>query len=89
MDAERICRQKKDRLLLLRHARQCPVRDDSCEATRHCRVMRELWVHIDACCAQDCEYPHCMSSRMVLCHFYGCADAECKVCAPVRAKKKS
>ena len=35
------------------------------------------------------QYPHCVSSRYVLSHYYHCKDETCQICGPVRNTVRS
>jgi TAZ zinc finger len=75
---------QQQRLLVLRHAAECPYSRD-CPETPYCAGWKALWRHILECKDPTCRAPHCMSSRYIISHFYRCEDAKCKVCGPVRA----
>lgn len=77
-------RQQQQRLLLLRHASKCPVKDGKCKVTPHCAAMKRLWRHISDCKNQQCPVDKCVSSRFVLSHYHRCKDPMCSVCLPVR-----
>ena len=46
--------------------------------------MKRLWRHIADCKDEQCQVPHCKSSRYVLSHYHRCKDLRCEVCGPVR-----
>ena len=46
--------------------------------------MKKLWKHIAECKDQQCQVPHCVSSRYVLSHYHRCRERGCAVCQPVR-----
>lgn len=80
-----LLRQRQQRLLLLRHASQCPVTEENkCKITPHCAAMKKLWQHISKCKEERCTVQHCVSSRFVLSHYHRCKDPRCPVCKPVR-----
>lgn len=77
-------KQQQQRLLLLRHACNCPCAVGECRVTPHCAVLKQLWKHIADCKDQRCQVPHCLSSRYVLSHYHRCVNMDCQVCGPVR-----
>eukprot|EP00924_Labyrinthula_sp_SR-Ha-C_P003237 augustus_masked-scaffold_15-processed-gene-3.40-mRNA-1 protein AED:0.01 eAED:0.02 QI:0/-1/0/1/-1/1/1/0/1759 len=79
-----VLRQQQQRLLLLRHASRCPYNEGSCSATPYCAQYKKLWLHIASCRDQQCDTPHCVSSRYVLSHYHRCQEKTCAVCGPVR-----
>lgn len=82
---QEVLRQRQQRLLLLRHASQCPSNgENKCLVTPHCAAMKVLWKHIAKCKDHQCVTPHCVSSRFVLSHYHRCVDKKCPVCQPVR-----
>ena len=87
-EEEQRVRHKQQRLLLLRHASRCIV-PEPCSFTRHCRAMKELWVHIAVCRDRLCSVRHCVSSRYILSHYRRCRDDACRVCVPVRRTSQS
>ena len=82
----RYLKEKKQRLLLLRHAAKCP-HSSGCPVTPHCAEMKALWKHIADCKDRDCKVRHCMSSRHVLNHYRACKDVRCELCGPVNEAK--
>jgi len=85
-----VLRQQQQRLLLLRHASKCPVQDpEVCNATPHCKQMKQLWHHIAKCKNNTCQFPHCVSSRYVLSHYHRCKNPACDVCRPVKEAIKN
>ena len=78
-------RHKRKRLLLLHHADTCPQEEGRCTVNKHCREMKILWKHVTHCKEENnCEVPHCTSSRYILHHYRKCKDKSCPVCIPVK-----
>lgn len=72
----------QQRLVLLHHASKCE--ELKCRVSPFCKDMRALWEHANSCNAQSCQYPHCISTRFLLAHYYKCEDAECAICKPLK-----
>lgn len=74
---------QQQRLLLLKHASRCQevVR---CPVISCCAGVKRLWKHLGICKDRKCSFPHCLSSRYVLCHFRDCEDIHCLICGPVK-----
>jgi hypothetical protein len=83
-----VLRQKQQRLLLLEHASKCEEPEGFCIATRHCTEMKKLWNHVKVCKDKSCLTIYCVSSRVVLSHYYECNDGLCNICNPVRKRIK-
>lgn len=47
--------QQQQRLLLLRHASECPAEGKQCKATPHCQVLKGLWNHVAQCKNPQCQ----------------------------------
>lgn len=77
-------RHKQQRLLLLHHSAKCPHEDGRCSVTSHCAEMKRLWKHMDQCKDNNCQVPHCYSSRTILSHYRKCNEPACPACGPVR-----
>lgn len=75
---------KQKRLLLLHHASKCPYEEGSCPLGSRCTELKQLWQHVKTCKAQDCDVPHCISSRFILTHYRHCKSHRCRTCLPVR-----
>jgi hypothetical protein len=62
---QQVLRQQQQRLLLLRHASKCKYGTaeipQTCPATKHCKEMKTLWLHITRCKDQRCQRAHCVS----------------------------
>ena len=90
LDKDRL-RYRQQRLLMLHHSSKCTA--DPCDVTKHCAELKLLWKHLEICpvanarnntaVTQECEYPHCNSSFLILSHYRNC-KVECPVCEPVR-----
>ncbi|KAH9251081.1 hypothetical protein BASA81_011156 [Batrachochytrium salamandrivorans] len=81
--ADDIQKQRRNRLVLLRHASRCV--QEKCQ-TQYCPAMKVLWAHVSLCQKNDCSVPHCVSSHYVLSHFHRCRDSECQVCVGIEKK---
>jgi hypothetical protein len=81
-------KNKRKRLLLLRHASRCTIdeRQEVCSVTPHCAMMKRLLRHMREGCLDKnrCQVAHCASTRRILTHYRRCRDPECPVCARVR-----
>lgn len=77
-------RNQCQRLLMLRHAFNCPRYMYQCSVTSHCWEMKTLLIHVLKCTNNTCQTRHCFSSRYVLEHFAKCTDLNCGVCGPTR-----
>ena len=77
---------KRKRLVLLHHAAKCTAAEGHCKIA-HCSEMKRIWRHIASskCKGANCDFPHCVYSRIVLSHYRRCMDQSCVVCGPVRA----
>ena len=83
-ERQRVLKLQQERLVILRHASRCTYPEGSCPATHNCAQYKKLWIHISSCRAQQCDRPHCVSSRYVLSHYHRCQEDSCAVCGPVR-----
>lgn len=81
--ADDIQKQRRNRLVLLRHASRCV--QEKCQ-TQYCPAMKVLWAHVSHCQKSDCSVPHCVSSHYVLSHFHRCRDSDCQVCVGIEKK---
>ena len=75
---------KQKRLLLLYHASKCTHKDCNCPLGSRCAEIKQLWRHMKSCKSQNCDVPHCISSRFIAKHFKDCQDETCQICLPVR-----
>lgn len=91
-DRESAIQEFQQRLVLLHHASKCEESDElslgRCRVSPHCRDMRALWDHVNSCSTQDCQYPHCISTRFLLAHYYKCEDITCMICKPLKESIK-
>jgi len=54
-----------------------------------CLKVQKLCKHIASCRnGENCEVPHCVTSRYILSHHRHCVDKECAVCIPVKKAQK-
>ncbi|CAH8547179.1 unnamed protein product [Dicrocoelium dendriticum] len=75
-------------LALLLHAEHCRrLGKDSSNSCliRHCCVMQQVLSHIESCFPEEnCSFPHCRSSKLILRHFRRCQNRSCDVCGAVQ-----
>lgn len=79
--------RQANHILLLYHAKKCThIADEhsQCPFNRHCAEMKLTWKHMAECTDNNCGFPHCYTSRVLLSHYRRCKDARCPVCGPVR-----
>ena len=73
-----------DHLLLLCHSSKCEEEDGKCTVTSYCGEMKKLWKHMAQCKEyNECQVPHCLSSKYVLSHYRRC-KGPCSKCDPVK-----
>ena len=80
--------KKKNQLFLLRHAFNCKAPPGTCHQSRHCHSIKLLWRHISHCKEENCVFPHCTSSRIILTHFNKCIHETYPVRSPVPSAPK-
>lgn len=71
-------------LLFLRHCAKCTAGPNQCQYKTTCALAKELWRHLIDCKDDQCQYPRCAPSRILLQHHQKCKDKTCPVCMPVK-----
>ncbi|PIA36995.1 hypothetical protein AQUCO_03100028v1 [Aquilegia coerulea] len=69
-------------LLFLIHARGCSAPEGKCQEV-NCLSMQKLWKHIKICKLEQCSYPRCVSTKILVDHHKNCRWISCPVCVPV------
>lgn len=80
-------------LVLILHAHKCSLREINnpssgnevkCQLA-HCNTMKEVLSHMAHCkLNEDCTFPHCSSSHVIIKHWKNCTRPDCPVCSPLR-----
>ncbi|CAA7407437.1 unnamed protein product [Spirodela intermedia] len=71
-------------LLFLHHARWCPSPNGKCQEV-NCMTVRQLLFHMKSCKEDQCGYPRCHQSKVLIKHYRRCQVKDCPVCVPVHA----
>ncbi|XP_042479129.1 histone acetyltransferase HAC1-like isoform X2 [Macadamia integrifolia] len=80
---ERRWRNQQRWLLFLDHARACSTPEGKCPEV-NCVTVQKLCRHMLQCNVNNCSYPRCQPSKVLLLHFRNCSGPECPVCVPVK-----
>ncbi|KAL4566216.1 hypothetical protein LXL04_030328 [Taraxacum kok-saghyz] len=84
LDRELQFRDQKRWLLFLMHARKCAYPPGNCPES-NCITVQKLLSHIMTCHnVNNCQYPRCQRSKVLLHHHKNCRDETCPVCVPVK-----
>ncbi|XP_008804273.1 histone acetyltransferase HAC1-like isoform X1 [Phoenix dactylifera] len=70
-------------ILFLLHARRCSATKGACKEV-NCITVQKLWIHMQTCNNEKCNYPRCCKSRKLYQHYRVCRAVDCPVCVPVR-----
>ncbi|KAJ4964510.1 hypothetical protein NE237_024449 [Protea cynaroides] len=80
---EKRWRNQQRWLLFLDHARACSAPEGKCPEV-NCVTVQKLYRHMLKCNVDNCSYPRCQPSKVLLLHCRNCRGSECPVCVPVK-----
>ena len=81
---DRQYRNQQRWLLFLHHSRWCASPNGKCQEV-NCSTVRQMLCHMKSCEVDQCRYPRCHQSKILLRHYKKCQDKACPVCVPVHA----
>lgn len=84
---DKIFYEIKLRLLLLKHSKTCEAPSGTCNKISYCDAIKFLIYHISSC-KENCPFPCCESSRIIIKHNSNCKVDDCEICSVVSTSNK-